>query len=143
MTDSAASAARKIRFGRPKVIAHELLVSLKGSASVDWSHRESARARVRVLVKRILRKHGYHRIFRTRQYKRCYDRRGRSRRNGLRLRQKWHRLSGDTVHAREPQRPGTWCYTAVRVKRRAVDLKEMIVPPELLTPSKWGFSVTD
>ncbi len=42
-----------------KVIAHELLVSLKGSASVDWSHRESARARMRVLVKRILRKHGY------------------------------------------------------------------------------------
>lgn len=42
-----------------KVIAHELLVSLKGSMSVDWSHRESARARMRVLVKRILRKHGY------------------------------------------------------------------------------------
>jgi type I restriction enzyme R subunit len=42
-----------------KVIAHELLVSLKGSATVDWSHRESARVRMRVLVKRILRKHGY------------------------------------------------------------------------------------
>ncbi|MEN2987614.1 type I restriction endonuclease subunit R [Tistrella sp. BH-R2-4] len=42
-----------------KVIAHELLVSLRGSVSVDWSHRESARARMRVLVKRILRKHGY------------------------------------------------------------------------------------
>ncbi len=42
-----------------KVIAHELLVSLKGSVTVDWSHRESARARIRVLVKRILRKHGY------------------------------------------------------------------------------------
>jgi type I restriction enzyme, R subunit len=42
-----------------KLIAHELLVSLKSSASVDWSHRESARARMRVLVKRILRKHGY------------------------------------------------------------------------------------
>jgi type I restriction enzyme R subunit len=42
-----------------KVIAHELLVSLKGSATVDWSHRESARARMRILVKRILRKHGY------------------------------------------------------------------------------------
>lgn len=42
-----------------KVIAHELLVSLKSSISVDWSHRESARARMRVLVKRILRKHGY------------------------------------------------------------------------------------
>jgi type I restriction enzyme R subunit len=42
-----------------KVIAHELLVSLKGSITVDWSHRESARARMRVLVKRILRKYGY------------------------------------------------------------------------------------
>jgi type I restriction enzyme, R subunit len=42
-----------------KLIAHELLVSLKSSASVDWSQRESARARMRVLVKRILRKHGY------------------------------------------------------------------------------------
>ena len=42
-----------------KVIAHELLVSLKGSVTVDWSHRESARARMRVVVKRILRKYGY------------------------------------------------------------------------------------
>jgi len=42
-----------------KVIAHELLTNLKSTVSVDWSHRESARARMRVLVKRILRKHGY------------------------------------------------------------------------------------
>jgi type I restriction enzyme R subunit len=42
-----------------KVIAHELLISLKSSVSVDWSHRENARARMRVLVKRILRKYGY------------------------------------------------------------------------------------
>lgn len=42
-----------------RVIAHELLVSVKGSLSVDWMHRESARARLRVLVKRILRKYGY------------------------------------------------------------------------------------
>ena len=42
-----------------RVIAHELLNGLKGNASVDWQHRESARARMRVLVKRILRKHGY------------------------------------------------------------------------------------
>ncbi|KPL53945.1 DEAD/DEAH box helicase [Prosthecomicrobium hirschii] len=42
-----------------KVIAHELLVGLKGGATVDWHHRESARAKMRVLVKRILRKHGY------------------------------------------------------------------------------------
>lgn len=42
-----------------RVIAHELLTSLKGSITVDWAHRESARARMRVLVKRILRKYGY------------------------------------------------------------------------------------
>ena len=42
-----------------RVIAHELLSSLKSNASVDWQHRESARARMRILVKRILRKHGY------------------------------------------------------------------------------------
>ena len=42
-----------------RVIAHELLTRLKSNASVDWQHRESARARMRVLVKRILRKHGY------------------------------------------------------------------------------------
>ena len=42
-----------------RVIAHELLSSLKSNASVDWQHRESARARMRILVKRILRKYGY------------------------------------------------------------------------------------
>ncbi|QXP86199.1 DUF3387 domain-containing protein [Methylococcus sp. Mc7] len=42
-----------------RVIAHELLVSLRDNVSVDWAHRESARARMRVLVKRILRKYGY------------------------------------------------------------------------------------
>ena len=42
-----------------KLIAHELLESLQGNVTVDWSRRESARARMRVLVKRILRKHGY------------------------------------------------------------------------------------
>lgn len=42
-----------------KVIAHELLTSLKSNVTVDWAHRDSARARMRVLVKRILRKHGY------------------------------------------------------------------------------------
>jgi type I restriction enzyme R subunit len=42
-----------------RVIAHELLKSLRENVSVDWAHRESARARMRVLVKRILRKYGY------------------------------------------------------------------------------------
>jgi type I restriction enzyme R subunit len=42
-----------------RLIAHELVASIRGSVSVDWIHREAARARIRVLVKRILRKHGY------------------------------------------------------------------------------------
>ena len=42
-----------------RVIAHELLMSLRDNVSVDWAHREPARARMRVLVKRILRKYGY------------------------------------------------------------------------------------
>jgi len=42
-----------------RVIAHELVVSINDSVSVDWMHRETARARMRVLVKRLLRKYGY------------------------------------------------------------------------------------
>ena len=42
-----------------RVIAHELLSSLKNNITVDWQHRVSARAKMRVLVKRILRKYGY------------------------------------------------------------------------------------
>lgn len=42
-----------------RLIACELLTSLRTNTSVDWAHRESARARMRTLVKRILRKHGY------------------------------------------------------------------------------------
>jgi type I restriction enzyme R subunit len=42
-----------------KLIAHELLMSLRANVKVDWAHRDSARARMRVLVKQILRKYGY------------------------------------------------------------------------------------
>ncbi|ABM58862.1 type I restriction endonuclease subunit R [Verminephrobacter eiseniae] len=53
------SAVQAMGDDKLKVIAHELLGSLKGNVSVDWAHRDSARARMRVLVKRILRKYGY------------------------------------------------------------------------------------
>jgi type I restriction enzyme R subunit len=53
------SAVQVIGDDKLKVIAHELLVSLKGNISVDWARRDSARARMRVLVKRILRRYGY------------------------------------------------------------------------------------
>jgi type I restriction enzyme R subunit len=42
-----------------RVIAHELVASIKSNVSVDWMHREAARARIRVVVKRLLRKYGY------------------------------------------------------------------------------------
>ena len=42
-----------------RVIAHELLTSLRSNASVDWRHREGARAKMRVLVKSILHQKGY------------------------------------------------------------------------------------
>ena len=42
-----------------RIIAHELLNRLKDKVTVDWQHHASARAGMRVLVKRILRKHGY------------------------------------------------------------------------------------
>ena len=42
-----------------KVIATELVTQVRKSVTIDWTLRESARARIKVLVKRILRKHGY------------------------------------------------------------------------------------
>lgn len=42
-----------------RVIAHELVEQLRGNVTVDWHHRESARAQMRILVKRILRRFGY------------------------------------------------------------------------------------
>ena len=52
--------ARQI-MGEPalRVIAHELVVVIRGNISVDWMHRDTARARIRVHVKRLLRKYGY------------------------------------------------------------------------------------
>jgi type I restriction enzyme R subunit len=42
-----------------KVIATELVTKVRKSVTIDWTLRESARAKIKVLVKRILRKHGY------------------------------------------------------------------------------------
>lgn len=42
-----------------RVIATELVVSVRGNVSVDWMHRESARAKLRIEVKRVLKKFGY------------------------------------------------------------------------------------
>lgn len=45
--------------GTLKIIAHELTKSIKENMSIDWSIRESARAKMRVIVKRLLKKYGY------------------------------------------------------------------------------------
>jgi type I restriction enzyme R subunit len=42
-----------------KVIAAELVTSIRKSVTIDWTLRESARAAIRVGVRRILRSHGY------------------------------------------------------------------------------------
>jgi type I restriction enzyme R subunit len=42
-----------------KVIAAELVTAVRKSVTIDWQYRESARAAIRVMVRRILRKHGY------------------------------------------------------------------------------------
>jgi type I restriction enzyme R subunit len=57
----AQNGSARAAMGEPalRVIAHELVASIKGNISVDWTHREAARARMRVLVKRVLRKYGY------------------------------------------------------------------------------------
>ena len=42
-----------------RVIAHELVTVVKSNVTVDWTHRDSARANMRRHVKRLLRKYGY------------------------------------------------------------------------------------
>lgn len=42
-----------------KKIAQELVQSVRRNVTIDWTLKESARARLRVIVKRILRAHGY------------------------------------------------------------------------------------
>ncbi|MCK9275998.1 MAG: type I restriction endonuclease subunit R [Syntrophales bacterium] len=42
-----------------KTIAHELVEAVRRSITIDWTVRDNARAQIRVIVKRILRKYGY------------------------------------------------------------------------------------
>ncbi|MEZ5540030.1 MAG: type I restriction endonuclease subunit R [Pseudomonadales bacterium] len=53
------SAVQVLGDDKLKLIAHELLVSLRANVTVDWAHRANARAKMRVLVKRILKHYGY------------------------------------------------------------------------------------
>jgi type I restriction enzyme R subunit len=42
-----------------RAIAQELVQTVRANVTIDWTLRENVRAQLRVLVKRILRKHGY------------------------------------------------------------------------------------
>ncbi len=53
------SAVRELSDETLKKIAHELTENLRQNITVDWSARESVRARLRLMVKRILRKYKY------------------------------------------------------------------------------------
>ena len=53
------SAVKELADDTLKKIAHELTDNLRKSMTVDWSQRESVRANLRLMVKRILRKYKY------------------------------------------------------------------------------------
>src|SRR6185437_3804284 len=42
-----------------RIIARELVDTVRKNTSIDWTVKESVRAKLRTMVKRILRKHGY------------------------------------------------------------------------------------
>jgi type I restriction enzyme R subunit len=53
-----------VRLEKPNIgllddVAHELTDNLRKNISIDWSKRESVRASLRLMVKRILRKYKY------------------------------------------------------------------------------------
>jgi len=53
------SAVQAMGDDKLKVIAAELIRQVKKSVTIDWTLRESARARIKVMVKRILNRFGY------------------------------------------------------------------------------------
>ncbi|MCK0510924.1 type I restriction endonuclease subunit R [Aromatoleum buckelii] len=53
------SAVRELTDETLKKIAHELTENLRQNLTVDWAERESVRAKLRIMVKRILRKYKY------------------------------------------------------------------------------------
>ncbi|HTD28192.1 MAG TPA: type I restriction endonuclease subunit R [Xanthomonadaceae bacterium] len=53
------SAVQAMGDDKLRLIAAELITQVKKSVTTDWNLRESARARIKVMVKRILNKYGY------------------------------------------------------------------------------------
>jgi len=42
-----------------RTIAHDLVETIRRNVTIDWTVKESARTKIRVMVKRLLKKHGY------------------------------------------------------------------------------------
>jgi type I restriction enzyme R subunit len=42
-----------------RFIARELLKTIRANVTIDWTAKESVRAKLRVMVKRVLRQYGY------------------------------------------------------------------------------------
>ena len=53
------SAVRAMGDPALRVVAQELVTAMRKNTSVDWTIRESVRAKIRVVVKRILKAHGF------------------------------------------------------------------------------------
>ncbi len=53
------SAVQAMGDAKLRVIAAELITKVRQSVTIDWTLREGARARIKVMVKRILNKYGY------------------------------------------------------------------------------------
>ena len=53
------AAAKAMEDDGLKVIAAEFIAPAKKIVNIDWTHRVSARAKIKGVVKRILNKHGY------------------------------------------------------------------------------------
>ena len=45
--------------GTLRTIARELVESVRNNVTIDWAVKESARAKMRTIVRRLLRKYGY------------------------------------------------------------------------------------
>ena len=53
------SAVKAMGDAKLKLIAAELITQVRKSVTIDWTLREGARAKIRIMVKRILNKFGY------------------------------------------------------------------------------------
>ncbi len=67
---------------KPSAWTRELVATVRANGTIDWTVREDVRAQLRVLVRRILRKHGHPPDKQKRRRRRCWSRRSCCRRDG-------------------------------------------------------------